>query len=77
MSTDQLIVQFYTDLVETQQSEVNREKKFGELVLSVGYTSMVEVAVIQGENLGTLTSFTILRTSWYDCGIPLLKGTQR
>lgn len=60
MTTDQLIVRFYADLVETQHSEINGENRFGELVLSVGYTSVVEVTVIQGENLGTFTSFTTL-----------------
>ena len=60
MPTEQLIVQFYADLEKTQHSETNREKNFGELVLSVGYSSVVEVAVIQGENLGTLTSSTTL-----------------
>ena len=52
-------LQFYP-LEKTQHSETSGEMKFGELVLSVGYSSVVEVTVIQGENLGMLTSFTTL-----------------
>ena len=54
MTTDQLILRFYYDLMNCQQEETRGERKF-ELVVSVGYikeTSMVEVTVIHGENMG-------------------------
>lgn len=55
MSTEHLILRFYSDLVKHQQDEAKEEKQFGELVVSVGYikeSSVVEVNVIQGENMG-------------------------
>ena len=54
MTTDQLILRFYYDLMNCQQEETRGERKF-ELVVSVGYIkekSIVEVTVIHGENMG-------------------------
>ena len=54
MTTDQLILRFYYDLMNCQQEETRGERKF-ELVVSVGYIkekSTVEVTVIHGENMG-------------------------
>ena len=56
MTTDQLILRFYYDLMTCQQEETRGERKF-ELVVSVGYIkekSTVEVTVIHGENMGGL-----------------------
>ena len=58
MTTDQLILRFYYDLMNCQQEETRGERKF-ELVVSVGYIiekSTVEVTVIHGENMGKESS---------------------
>ena len=54
MTTNQLIFRFYYDLLNCQQDETREERKF-ELVVSVAYikeTSVVEVNVVHGENMG-------------------------
>lgn len=59
MSTNQLIVGFYSDLVRLQQEEAGSGKvlSVGELVISVGYIkemSAIEVNVVQARDTGNL-----------------------
>ena len=64
MPTSQLIIRFYSDLLKQQKDESDGEGKLGELILSVGYareTSMVEVSVVHGDNIGEL-SYTLMST---------------
>ena len=55
LPTGQLIDHFYSDLLQHQQEENGKEKRVGELVVSVGYikeTSAVEVNVVQARDVG-------------------------
>ena len=55
MTTDELIVHFYSDLLKRQQEESRGDQQFGKLVVSVGYareSSVLEVSVIHGDNMG-------------------------
>ena len=55
LSTGQLIDHFYSDLLQHQREEGGKEKRVGELVVSVGYikeTSAVEVNVVQARDIG-------------------------
>lgn len=57
MTTNQLIVDFYSGLVRFQQEEAGSGNVFGELVVSVGYIkemSAIEVNVIQARDTGTV-----------------------
>ena len=55
LSTNQLIVCFYSDLVKLQQEESGSGNVLGELVISVGYIkemSAIEVNVVQARDTG-------------------------
>ena len=57
LTTNQLIVGFYSDLVRLQEDEAGSENVLGELVVSVGYIkemSAIEVNVIQARDTGTV-----------------------
>ena len=57
LTTNQLIVGFYSDLVRLQQEEAGGGNVMGELVVSVGYIkemSAIEVNVIQARDTGTV-----------------------
>ena len=59
LSTSQLIDHFYTDLLQHQREESGKEKRVGELVVSVGYIkeiSAVEVNVVQAKDVGMYES---------------------
>ena len=55
LSTNQLIVHFYLDLVRYQQEDAGKGNMCGELVVSVGYlkeVAAIEVIVVQARDIG-------------------------
>ena len=75
MPTQLLILRFYCDILIRQHSENRGDRKFGELLLSIGYikeTSMIEVTVIHGDNMSKFTKFSntlqyIMLVYYYRC----------
>lgn len=62
MPTPLLVLRFYGDILKRQHRENKGDKKFGELLLSVGYikeTSTVEVTVIHGDNMSKSIQFIV------------------
>ena len=54
MPTNQLIRRFYFDILKQQHRENRGERKYSEILLSVGYVkekSTIEVTVIHGDNM--------------------------
>ena len=72
LTTNELIVHFYLDLIKYQQEETGKENRLGELVVSVGYIkemAAIEVIVVQARDIGkSVHKLTVYFTSI----IPLL-----
>ena len=68
LSTNQLIDHFYSDLLQHQREESEKEKtvgsqRVGELIVSVGYikeTSAIEVNVVQAKDIGTYDNIDVM-----------------